>query len=136
MKKVFAPNIGSTGRIIRAFIAVALFVAAFLAYRISLWLSILLIANGGLAVVETLHGWCVRRAGGVKTRFGSELSRFGRFTFCDSKHFGELFLPLELLMLNPVSINRHPISYENHHQEAHRNSQRLSVPDKKRREFR
>jgi hypothetical protein len=68
MQKFFAPNIDNKGRIFRALIAVLLFVGAWLTLRVSLWLCILLAANGVFAVFEALRGWCALRACGIKTR--------------------------------------------------------------------
>jgi hypothetical protein len=65
---MFARNIDKRGRIFRALVALMLFVGAWLALRVSIWLSILLAANGAFAVFEALRGWCALRACGVKTR--------------------------------------------------------------------
>ncbi len=69
MRAFFSPNIDKTGRIFRAAWAVACFVGAWFAFPYSMWLGLLLVAGGGLAVFEALRGWCIMRACGIKTRF-------------------------------------------------------------------
>ena len=68
MKKVFAPNIDNKGRLFRAFAAMLLFIGAWFSARISIWLCLLLAANGVFAVFEALRGWCALRACGIKTK--------------------------------------------------------------------
>jgi len=69
MKLLFAPNIGSQGRLLRGLGALELFVGAWLAFDVATWLGIVLLALGGFALFEALRGWCGLRACGIKTRF-------------------------------------------------------------------
>jgi hypothetical protein len=69
MKKFFAANIGRKGRVIRAVIALCYFVAAGFAFRVALWLGILLCVAGVFTAIEALRGWCVMRACGIKTKY-------------------------------------------------------------------
>ncbi len=69
MKKLFRPNIGRTGRIIRGVIGLVLLATA-LAARQGHWLAgVGLAAGGAFCLFEASRGWCVARACGVKTRW-------------------------------------------------------------------
>jgi hypothetical protein len=69
MKKLFQPNIGKTGRIIRGLIGLTLLGIAIAAWRVH-WLACVGFAAGGaLCLFEALRGRCVARACGVKTRW-------------------------------------------------------------------
>lgn len=69
MKKLFQPNIGRTGRVIRALFGLALLGVA-VAVRHLHWLASAGIALGGVfCLFEALRGWCIARACGVKTRW-------------------------------------------------------------------
>jgi len=68
MKRFFTPNIGFKGRVFRGLSAVAFFVAAWFAFRVSIWLSMLLVVCGVFGVFEALRGWCALRACGIKTK--------------------------------------------------------------------
>jgi len=69
MKTVFSPNIGKKGRIIRGGIALALLVGGAFGLAVSQWLGAALLASGGFVLFESLRGWCVLRACGVKTKY-------------------------------------------------------------------
>jgi geranylgeranyl pyrophosphate synthase len=69
VKKFLQPNIGKTGRLIRAGIGIGFLVAAVAAYRLH-WLASFGFAVGGLfCLFEATRGWCVARACGIKTRW-------------------------------------------------------------------
>lgn len=68
MKKFFSPNINTKGRMVRGVTAVALLVGAVLAFHESIWLALPLLACGGFVLFESLRGWCVLRACGVRTK--------------------------------------------------------------------
>lgn len=69
MKKLFQPNIGKTGRIIRASIGLGLLVAAAAVHR-NHWLACAGLMIAGLfCLFEATRGWCVARACGLKTRW-------------------------------------------------------------------
>ena len=68
MKKWFVRNIDNKGRIFRGVIALVLFVSAGLVFRVSIWLCLLLAANGVFALFEAFRGWCALRACGIKTK--------------------------------------------------------------------
>lgn len=65
----FRPNIDKTGRLIRAFAALALGVGALLARPHSLVAAIALAASSAFVAFEAARGWCVARACGVRTKF-------------------------------------------------------------------
>lgn len=69
MKKLFQPNIGKTGRVIRALLGLILMGAAIAGWRWH-WLAGLGLAAGGvLCLFEALRGWCLARACGLKARW-------------------------------------------------------------------
>ncbi len=68
MKRLFTPNISNTGRLIRGFLALALFISAGFALRASLWAGLVLLAFGGFVLFEAVRGWCAVRACGIKTK--------------------------------------------------------------------
>lgn len=68
MKRCFIPNIDNRGRWARGVWALALFVGAGFALRVSWWLALLLALSGAFTVFEALRGWCVLRACGLKTK--------------------------------------------------------------------
>jgi hypothetical protein len=68
MKRFLAPNIDTKGRVMRAGIALILFIAAGLAFRDAAWLSVVLGLIGVFVLFEAVRGWCALRACGIKTR--------------------------------------------------------------------
>jgi hypothetical protein len=68
MKRLFSPNIGKPGRLMRGGIALLLFLSAGLAFTVSFWMGLALVASGGFVLFEALRGWCALRACGIKTR--------------------------------------------------------------------
>jgi hypothetical protein len=67
MKKFFAPNIGTGGRIARAIWGLGLVIAGFI-FDSSRVVSMVLFLFGGFALYEAQRGWCVMRACGIKTK--------------------------------------------------------------------
>ncbi len=67
--KIFARNIGKNGRLLRGLGAVALISGGFVALKVSLILSLVLLASGAFVLFEALRGWCALRACGIKTKF-------------------------------------------------------------------
>jgi hypothetical protein len=68
MSKLFAPNIGRTGRIARAIIGVVLLVGGLVLSVSNVWVGIVLTASGAFGLFEAFRGWCLMRACGFKTR--------------------------------------------------------------------
>jgi len=69
MKHFLSRNIGNKGRLLRGLMAVALFVGAWPAHKVSIWFSVGLAVSGVFVLFEALRGWCALRACGVKTKF-------------------------------------------------------------------
>ncbi len=69
MKPFLTRNIDGKGRFLRGIGAVALFLGAWFAFQISMWLGIVLVAFGVFVLFEALRGWCALRACGLKTKF-------------------------------------------------------------------
>ena len=67
--KIFARNIGKNGRLLRGLGAAALISGGFVALKVSLILSLVLLASGAFVLFEALRGWCALRACGIKTKF-------------------------------------------------------------------
>ena len=68
MKPLFQRNIGNKGRIVRAVLALGLFIGAVFAFETSKVLAVILIASGAFVLFEALRGWCALRACGIKTK--------------------------------------------------------------------
>jgi hypothetical protein len=68
MKPLFARNINSTGRLVRALGALVLLIGAGFGFLASVWLGAGLAVSGVFVLFEALRGWCVLRACGIKTR--------------------------------------------------------------------
>ncbi len=66
--KPFAPNIETKGRWLRGFGALALLLGGLAVWRVSLILSLVLLASGAFVLFEALRGWCALRACGIKTK--------------------------------------------------------------------
>jgi len=66
--KFFDPNIGRTGRIVRAGYGVVLIGAGLALSGYSLWICLGLVAAGAFGLFEAARGWCLMRACGLKTR--------------------------------------------------------------------
>ena len=67
--KFLTPNIGRTGRILRAVFGVACIVAGLVLCGYSLWVCLAFVALGIFGLFEAARGWCFARACGIKTRF-------------------------------------------------------------------
>ena len=64
----FKPNIGTSGRVIRLIIALALIVAGVFA-PIPNVARLVILVSGAFVLFEALRGWCFLRACGIRTRF-------------------------------------------------------------------
>lgn len=68
MRKFFARNIDSRGRIARGIWGALLLIGGVVALNYQLWLAAVLFALSALAIFEAFRGWCIMRACGVKTK--------------------------------------------------------------------
>lgn len=69
MKKLFRPNITSTGRLLRGLIALALLLAGIFASDAHWTIRVIFFVSATFVAFEALRGWCALRACGVRTRF-------------------------------------------------------------------
>jgi hypothetical protein len=68
VNQFFRPNIGRNGRIARGVIGTLCLVAGIvIAGDYSLW-GLLLVIPGLFAIFESVRGWCLARACGIKTK--------------------------------------------------------------------
>jgi hypothetical protein len=69
VSRFFQPNIGHHGRIARGVIGALCLIAGIIVVDYRLWLGLIFVAAGLFAMFESLRGWCLVRACGLKTRF-------------------------------------------------------------------
>jgi len=68
VRKFFARNISSGGRLVRAIWGLACIVGGIALRSRRSWAFWLLLLAGGFALFEAARGWCIMRACGIKTR--------------------------------------------------------------------
>ena len=68
MSHFFRPNIKRNGRIARGVIGSVCLIAGIITVDFVLWLGLILVVAGLFAIYESLSGWCLARACGVKTK--------------------------------------------------------------------
>jgi hypothetical protein len=64
----FRPNLKRTGRIARGVIGTLCLIAGLILVDYKLWLGLIFVAAGLFAIYESLSGWCLARACGIKTK--------------------------------------------------------------------
>jgi hypothetical protein len=64
----FRPNLKRTGRIARGVIGTLCLIAGIITVDFVLWLGLVLVAAGLFAIFESIRGWCLVRACGIKTK--------------------------------------------------------------------
>jgi membrane protein implicated in regulation of membrane protease activity len=70
MNRFFRPNLDRHGRMARGVIgALCLIAGIIVAGDYKLWLGLIFVAAGLFAIFESLRGWCLVRACGIKTKF-------------------------------------------------------------------
>jgi hypothetical protein len=67
-KAFFKKNIGTTGRLVRATLGIAILIAAFLVPSLPIWVRAMTGVCGGFVLFEAVRGWCLLRACGLKTK--------------------------------------------------------------------
>jgi uncharacterized membrane protein len=68
MKKFFAQNIESRGRVVRGILGGALVIGGMVVCHYNTWAAVVMILAGGFCLFEAVRGWCVMRACGVRTK--------------------------------------------------------------------
>ena len=69
MSRFFQPNINHHGRMARGVIGALCLNAGIVLVDYRLWLGLIFVVAGLFAIFESLRGWCLIRACGLKTRF-------------------------------------------------------------------
>ena len=69
MSRFFQPNINHHGRMARGVIGALCLIAGIVLVDYRLWLGLIFVVAGLFAIFESLRGWCLIRACGLKTRF-------------------------------------------------------------------
>jgi hypothetical protein len=65
----FRPNISHRGRIARGVSGTLCLIAGIVIVDYVLWLGLIFVGAGLFALFESIRGWCLVRACGVKTKF-------------------------------------------------------------------
>ena len=68
MTKFFRPNITRSGRIARGVIGTICLIAGIITVDFSLAVGLILVFAGLFAIFESVRGWCLARACGIKTK--------------------------------------------------------------------
>ncbi len=69
MSRFFKPNLNFRGRMARGVIGTLCLIAGIVLVDYRLWLGLIFVVAGLFAIFESLRGWCLVRACGVRTRF-------------------------------------------------------------------
>jgi hypothetical protein len=69
VSRFFKPNLNFRGRMARGVIGTLCLIAGIILVDYRLWLGLIFVVAGLFAIFESLRGWCVVRACGVRTRF-------------------------------------------------------------------
>jgi membrane protein implicated in regulation of membrane protease activity len=70
VSRFFKPNLNFRGRMARGVIgALCLIAGIVIAGDFLLWLGLIFVVAGLFAIVESVSGWCLARACGIRTRF-------------------------------------------------------------------
>jgi hypothetical protein len=68
VNRFFRPNLSQRGRIARGVSGALCLIAGIVVVDYKFWLGIVLVAAGLFAIFESIRGWCLVRACGVKTK--------------------------------------------------------------------
>ena len=69
MSKFFKPNLDRHGRLARGVIGALCLISGIIVVDYVLWLGLIFVAAGLFAIFESLRGWCLMRACGIKTKY-------------------------------------------------------------------
>jgi hypothetical protein len=68
VSRFFQPNINHRGRMARGVIGALCLIAGIILVDYKLWLGLIFVSAGLFAMFESLRGWCLVRACGLKTK--------------------------------------------------------------------
>jgi hypothetical protein len=68
VNRFFKPNINHRGRIARGVIGTLCLIAGIVVVDYVLWLGLIFVTAGLFAIFESMRGWCLVRACGLKTK--------------------------------------------------------------------
>ncbi|HEX5398654.1 MAG TPA: YgaP-like transmembrane domain [Verrucomicrobiae bacterium] len=69
MSNFFRPNISRQGRLARGVIgAICLIAGIIVAGDVEWWVGLILVVAGLFAIYESIRGWCLMRACGIRTK--------------------------------------------------------------------
>jgi hypothetical protein len=69
VSRFFKPNLNFRGRMARGVIGTLCLIAGIVLVDYRLWLGLIFVVAGLFAIFESLRGWCLVRACGVRTKF-------------------------------------------------------------------
>jgi hypothetical protein len=69
VSQFFRPNLDYRGRMARGVIGTICLIAGIIIVDFALWLGLIFVAAGLFAIFESIRGWCLVRACGIKTKF-------------------------------------------------------------------
>ena len=69
MNRFFKANLDRNGRMARGVMGSLCLIAGIILVDFTLWLGLIFVVAGLFAIVESVSGWCVARACGIRTRF-------------------------------------------------------------------
>jgi len=68
VRRFFKPNLNRHGRLARGVIGSTCLIAGIIVVDYVFWLGIVFVAAGLFAIFESLRGWCIMRACGIRTK--------------------------------------------------------------------
>ncbi len=69
MSRFFHRNLGYRGRMARGVIGALCLIAGIIVVDYVLWLGLIFVVSGLFAIFESIRGWCLVRACGIRTKF-------------------------------------------------------------------
>jgi hypothetical protein len=69
VNRFFKANLDRHGRMARGVMGALCLIAGIILVDFSLWLGLIFVVAGLFAIAESVSGWCVARACGIRTRF-------------------------------------------------------------------
>ena len=69
MNRFFKANLDRPGRMARGVMGALCLIAGITLVDFSLWLGLIFVVAGLFAIAESVSGWCLARACGIRTKF-------------------------------------------------------------------